>query len=199
MPSMSLLGIAGSLRDGSYNRRLLEAAVWHAPAGVDVRVYQHLSAIPLFDDDLWQAERSGPPSVAQLRRAVSEADGLLIATPEYNQSMPGVLKNVLDWLSLPAPDRVLAGKPVAVMGATTSAWGTRLAQTALRQVLFATGSQVLPGPALFARDADRLFDSAGRLVDSATGKQLESVLAAFADWIRVLEGASAVGVNERAT
>lgn len=187
---MNLLAIAGSLRDGSYNRQLLEAAARSAPANVQVRVYQHLAAIPLFNEDLAQAAGRGPQSVVQLRRAVRESDGLIIATPEYTQSIPGVLKNVLDWLSLPAPDRVLAGKPVAVIGASTSASGTRLAQSALRQVLFATESRVLTGPALFARGADQLFDSSGRLVDSAIENQLDSVLAAFANWIRLLSGAS---------
>lgn len=192
---MNVLGIAGSLRDGSYNRRLLEAAVRCAPAGMEVRVYQHLPAIPLFNDDLQAAGRS-PHSVEELRRAVKQSDGLLIATPEYNQSIPGVLKNALDWLSLPAPDRILSGKPVAVLGASTGPWGTRLAQTALRQVLFATESRVLPGPALFVRGAERLFDSSGRLRDQATETQLEEVLSAFANWIRLLSAPSSNGFRE---
>lgn len=192
---MNVLAIAGSLRDGSYNRRLLEAAVRCAPADMDVRIYQHLPAIPLFNDDLQAAGRS-PHSVEELRRAVKQSDGLLIATPEYNQSIPGVLKNALDWLSLPAPDRILSGKPVAVLGASTGPWGTRLAQTALRQVLFATESRVLPGPALFVRGAERLFDSSGRLRDQATETQLEEVLSAFANWIRLLSAPSSNGFRE---
>jgi chromate reductase len=193
---MNVLGIAGSLRDGSYNRRLLEAAVRCAPAGMEVRVYQHLPAIPLFNDDLVRAAGRSPHSVEELRRAVKESDGLLIATPEYNQSIPGVLKNVLDWLSLPASESVLSRKPVAVMGASTGPWGTRLAQTALRQVLVATESRVLPGPALFVRGAERLFDSSGRLTDQATETQLEEVLSAFANWIRLLSAPSSNGFRE---
>lgn len=93
---MNVLGITGSLRDGSYNRLLLQDAGRCAPAGVQVRVCEHLASIPLFNDDLARAESGGPASVDELRRAVRESDGLLIATPEYNHSIPGVLKNVPD-------------------------------------------------------------------------------------------------------
>src|SRR5581483_11429227 len=91
-------------------------------------------ALPLFDEDLEPATLGGPDAVRQLRAQVAAGDGLLIATPEYNQSLPGVLKNAIDWLSRPWPDEVLAGKPVAVIGASSGRWGARLAQAALRQV-----------------------------------------------------------------
>jgi chromate reductase, NAD(P)H dehydrogenase (quinone) len=182
----TILGIPGSLRRGSYNGLLLNAAIECSPAGVVVTVFDELASIPLFDEDLERATGCGPEVVQRLRRRVASANGLLIATPEYNHSIPGVLKNAIDWLSRPAPEEPLAGKPVAVIGASGGRWGTRLAQAALRQVLFATESLVMPRPALFVRDAEGLFDEAGRLVDLPTREQLTAVLAAFARWIDVV-------------
>jgi chromate reductase len=129
--------------------------------------------------DLEQATAGGPEMVRRFENIVRSAHGLLIATPEYNWSMPGVLKNAIDWLSRPAPDEVLVDKPVAVIGASSGKWGTRLAQAALRQVLTATEAAVLPRPALFVREAEQLFDPAGRLVDQPTREQLTALLAAF--------------------
>lgn len=182
-PSRSVLALPGSLRRRSYNRALLVAATELAPRGLEVRLYEDLASIPLFDEDLEQESGGGPPSVRRLRSAVAAADGLLIATPEYNQSIPGVLKNTIDWLSREAPDEVLARKPVAIAGATSGRWGTRLAQAALRQTLGATGALVLPAPSLFVAGAADLFDPAGRLTDGATRQQLTSLLDAFASWI----------------
>jgi chromate reductase len=177
---MNILAIPGSLRRGSFNRLLLQAAVERAPAGLSIRLYDGLASIPLFDADLESGTGGrGPQPVRDLRATVAAADGLLIATPEYNHSIPGVLKNAIDWLSRPAPEEVLIGKPVAVVGASSGRWGTRLAQSALRQVLFATESVLLPSPALFVRDAEQMFDADGRLVDASTGKSLEAVLTAF--------------------
>jgi len=170
-----VLGIAGSLRSGSHNRLLLRAA-----AGVSI--YEELSSIPLFNEDL---EASDPESVRRLRSAVASADGLLISTPEYNWSIPGVLKNAIDWLSRP-PEEVLIGKPVAVIGASGGRWGTRLAQAALRQTLTATESLVMPAPAMFVRDAAGIFDEAGHLTDKTVRDQLDNVLAAFDHWISLV-------------
>jgi len=192
MGSTHVLGIAGSLRQGSYNRRLLHAAARCAPAGLELTVYDDLASIPPFDEDLETASEGGPASVRRLREHARSAQGLLIATPEYNWSIPGVLKNALDWLSRPAPDEVLAGKPVAVIGATGGSWGTRLAQAALRQVLTATEAAVLPAPALFIRDAGRLFPPGGELTDAPTIERLRAVLDAFAKWIELLRGARSV-------
>jgi len=177
-----ILAIAGSLRQGSWNLRLLEAAAESAPAGIQVRVYRALGEIPLFDEDVEERTAGGPPPVIALREAVARATGVLIATPEYNQSVPGVLKNAIDWLSRAKPVAVLAGKPVALIGASSGRWGTRLAQAALRQVLCATESLVMPTPALYLRDAARAFDADGRLADTATLNQLRAVLDAFARW-----------------
>ncbi|HEX9491843.1 MAG TPA: NADPH-dependent FMN reductase [Thermoanaerobaculia bacterium] len=148
--------------------------------------------MPLFDEDL--EGQNGPEAVAHLRQQVLAADGILIATPEYNQSMTGVLKNAIDWLSRP-PDEVLAGKPVAVIGATTGGWGTRLAQAAVRQTLYAAEAIVLPKPALYIRDASSLFDSEGRLTDQATRDMLDAVLIAFVGWINLMAPRRSVTVR----
>jgi len=181
----TVLAIAGSLRRGSYNRLLLQAARLHAPAGMIVQVYDELSSIPLFDQDLETARVAGSDSVERLRTAVGSADGLLIATPEYNWSIPGVLKNAIDWLSRPKPFKVLEGKPIAIIGASSGRWGTRLAQGALRQVLSATESLVMPTPAMFVRDAAERFDTTGRLVDGTTQLELQALLTGFARWIDI--------------
>src|SRR5207237_7270834 len=139
-----VLAIPGSLRRHSFNRLLLRAATECAPADVEVELYDELATIPLFNEDLEQATPGGPPAVQHLRELVTSADGLLIATPEYNQCLPGVLKNVIDWLSRPAPNEVLVDKPIAVIGASSGRWGTRLAQSTLRHVLVATEALVLP-------------------------------------------------------
>jgi chromate reductase, NAD(P)H dehydrogenase (quinone) len=174
----SVFALPGSIRRGSYNRLLAAAAAECAPPGMTVTIDESLAAIPPFSED---HERDGLPApVRTLRDDVAAADGLLISTPEYNQSIPGVLKNAIDWLSR---TDVLESKPVAVVGATAGPWGTRLAQSSLRQVLYATGSLVLPGPALHAASAQRLFDPTGRLIDPSTRARLADILAAFARWI----------------
>jgi chromate reductase len=181
---LQVLGLAGSLRRSSYNLRLLEAAAELAPPGTTLTIYHDLSSVPLFSEDLEEELGGTPPGALDLRHAVDVADGLLIATPEYNHSFPGVLKNALDWLSRPGPGDGLVGKPVALLGATTGAWGTRLAQSALRQVLVATESRVLPAPGLFVRDAAQLFDARGRLHDERTQAGLLELLTALERWIR---------------
>lgn len=187
--SLNILALPGSIRSASLNRRLLDATLELAPARLRIRI-AGLEALPLFNEDHEHPGAPGFDAVQQLRAEVARADGVLIATPEYNQSIPGVLKNAIDWLSRPLPDEVLIGKPMAVIGASAGRWGTRLAQAALRQVLYATESPVLPGPALYLREATQLFDAQGRLVDAATRDSLAGVLSAFAAWI---EGQMATG------
>jgi chromate reductase, NAD(P)H dehydrogenase (quinone) len=177
---MRVLAIPGSLRRESCNRRLLaQAAVLAAPR-MQIDLYEDLRDVPMFDEDLEASTDGGPGPVRHLRAAVAAADGLLIATPEYNHSLPGVLKNAIDWLSRATPLEVLAGKPVAVIGASSGRWGTRLAQAALRQVLAATEAVVMPAPMLFLRDAAQAFDAEGRLGDDSA---LLEVLAAFDGWM----------------
>jgi chromate reductase, NAD(P)H dehydrogenase (quinone) len=177
-----VLAISGSLRRSSFNTSLLGAMAARAPDGVSISVYEDLGAIPFFNEDL--EANGGPESVMRLRTAVARADAILIATPEYNQSMPGVLKNLVDWLSRSEPD-VLAGKPLAIVGATAGSWGTRLAQAALRQTLTACGAFIMPAPQVYLRGAGDLFDAEGSLTDENTGKQLVSFLESFRQWISV--------------
>ncbi len=187
----TVLGIAGSLRRGSYNRSLLRAAGELAPPGLTISVHEGLASIPPFDEDLEAATAGGPEAVQTLRGQIASADALLIATPEYNHSLPGVLKNAIDWVSRPGPHEVLAGKPIAVIGASGGPWGTRLAQAALRQVLYATGSLVLPAPALFVANAKRLFDESGKLVDGSVRERLSSLLAALSSWTDLVNAGGA--------
>jgi chromate reductase, NAD(P)H dehydrogenase (quinone) len=178
-----VLCLAGSLRRNSWNRRLLQVAAAAAPAQMSLHVYDDLYGVPLFDEDLEQREPAGPPGVRALRAAVAAADGLLIATPEYNQSLPGVLKNTLDWLSRASPDgEVLLDKPVAIIGASVGPWGTRLAQTAVRQVLHACGAVVMPAPTLFLANAAVRFDADGQL-DATTTQSLQRLVLAFGQWM----------------
>ena len=183
IPSHNILALSGSLRRGSYNRRLLEAAARCAPTGTQVSLYDALSDVPLFDEDMEATAHGGPEAICHLRAEIDAADGLLIATPEYNQSFPGVLKNAVDWLSRPAPKEVLLGKPIAIIGATPGRWGTRLAQAALRQTLTATESLVMPSPMLFVGGAEGMFDADGHLYDVATLTSLRAFMTAFAQWI----------------
>jgi len=181
-----IVGLAGSLRRGSLNRRLIAAAPAAAPPGLDVTVFDDVGGVPLFNEDLEAAEPHGPGAVAALRALIADSDGLLIATPEYNQSIPGVMKNAIDWLSRPDHGAVLAGRPVAVMGATTGPWGTRYAQKELRHALTAAGALVMPQPMLFVAHGARAFDADGRLVDPTVRRRLAELLGAFERWIALV-------------
>ncbi len=181
---LTILAIAGSLRRDSFNRRLLHAAQRLAPPLLEVQTCDGLGSIPMFNEDI-EAEAFARGAVPELRDRIAAADALLIATPEYNQSMPAVLKNLLDWMSRPGAHDVLVGKPVAVIGATAGRWGTRLAQAALRQVLVATESRVLPGPALYLAGAAGAFDVDGMPCDPDVAGSLRAVLAAMEDMLRL--------------
>ena len=130
---MRVVGICGSLRAGSFNRALLEAAAAELPAGVEFHEWTGLETLPAYDADV--DGRFAEPAVARLRRTLATADAVVIATPEYNASIPGALKNALDWASRPFPDNCLRGKPVAVIGASTGLFGAIWAQAELRKVL----------------------------------------------------------------
>lgn len=183
--TIKILAIPGSLRKRSYNRSLVNAASELAHDGVSISVFRSLDEVPLFNEDV--ANDQTPAGVVKLRRALIEANGLLIATPEYNQAVPGVVKNMIDWLSIGEPDEGLQGRQVAVMGVTTGPWGTRLAQTMLRQMLVSTQAVLLPDPTLFLGDAKSLFDQSGLLVDQTTRLRVDELVAAFASWIRKQE------------
>jgi chromate reductase len=174
---VTILGLAGSLRTASHNQALLRAAARLAPAHVDLVVFERLKAIPVFDEDL---EPEPPEGVLALCAAVDRADAILLATPEYNQSMPGAMKNLLDWLSRPTSH--LAGKPVGLMGASTGQWGTRIAQSQLRHVLIALGALVMPTPPLFVPNVATAFDAGGELLDPDLTRRLGELTASLATW-----------------
>lgn len=178
--TVRVLAIAGSLRRDSFNRWLLDAVVQFPGHGMSIDVYKDLDAVPLFNEDL-ETPRA-PPGVEHLREAVAAADGLLIATPEYNQALPGVVKNFVDWLSR-GDVSVLEGKPTAILGVTPGNWGTRLAQAGLRHTLTACGALVMPAPQIYLRHAAQLFDQQ-RLVDPRARESLTDYAKSFERWIR---------------
>ena len=175
---MRLLTISGSLREGSYNTGLILAAEEVAPDGVEVERYDGLHAVPAFHGD--REAHTAPPEVEHLRRLVARADAVLIATPEYNGSIPGVLKNALDWLSTPYPDNVLRNRTVAVIGASTGGYGAMWAQADLRRVLGLSGARVVAGNLPVERAHER-FDAGGRLVDERVRERLAAVVAELVD------------------
>jgi NAD(P)H-dependent FMN reductase len=178
----AIVGISGSLRRGSYNAALLRAAVELAPPGLAVDIAS-IRGFPLYDGDL---EAMGmPPDVDQVKERIAAAQGLLLVTPEYNNSIPGVFKNAIDWLSRPPKDipRVFGGKPVALMGATPGPGGTTLAQAAWLPVLRTLGTELWSGPRVYVSHAAKVFDAEGRLVDETTRSTLSRHLAGFAEFI----------------
>lgn len=179
MSTLSVLGISGSLRAGSYNTALIRAAAELAPAGMHVEPYDGLRDIPPYSQD---ADTDTPPEpVADLRRRIRSADGVLIATPEYNYGPPGVLKNAIDWASRPAADSALRGKPVALTGAAPSNFGSVRAQLALRQSFLWIDSVVVGQPELMVSRSHERFDADGKLTDPTTRETLVGLLRALAD------------------
>jgi chromate reductase len=170
-----VLAISGSLRRASYNSRLLRAAAHALPPGVRLDVWDGLAATPPYneDDDVQPA----PPAVADLRAAIAGADALLIATPEYNGSIPGQLKNALDWASRPFPGNALRGKPAAVIGASQSAFGAIWAQAETRKVLAHAGARVVDGELAVAHAHEGTFRDGDRLADPGLGTTLADLLA----------------------
>ncbi len=169
---MEILGIAGSLRRGSHNRRLLRAAGDVLPPGAVLVEWDGLAGIPAFDQDL---EESPPPAVRDFLDAIAAADAILIATPEYNASVPGALKNALDWASRPFPDNVLRKKPSAVIGASTGLFGAVWAQAEVRKALKASGAHVLESE-LPVGMADGAFAEDGSLVDPELATRLADLV-----------------------
>ena len=188
----SVIAIAGSLRRDSLNRRLLEAAAAHAPPSLSIRLFRDLADIPLFNEDLEHGD--GPDGVVRLREAIAGSAGLLIATPEYNQSVPGVVKNLVDWLSRGEPS-VLSGRPVGLLGATPGPWGTRLAQSVLRHSLTACGALTMPTPQFYLAAAGEILRD-GRLGDEPTRARLEDYLTAFAGWIETTGAPTKAGAAD---
>jgi chromate reductase len=180
---LRVLGLAGSLRAGSYNRALLRAAQEEAPDGMEIQIYD-IATVPFYNADV---EAVGDPApVVAFKTAIRAADALLIATPEYNHGIPGVLKNALDWASRPHRAAPLECKPVAVMGATAGRGSTYQAQAQVREALVYTDSHTLAQPELSLSRAGAAFDDAGRLTDPDTRIALRELLEAFAAWVRVI-------------
>ena len=179
--TLRILGIAGSLRAGSFNRSLLRAAVERAPEDMTIEVFD-LAAVPLYNGDVEAA--GDPPGVAAFKQAIAAADGVLMATPEYNHGVPGVMKNAIDWASRPPREAPLGGKPVGLIGASPGITGTARGQSQLRQAFEFTNSYCMPQPELLMFKAHEKFDSEGNLNDEQTAEFLEKYLVAFGDWVR---------------
>jgi chromate reductase len=177
---MRLLGLCGSTRTGSYNRALLAAAAEMAPEGVTIEPYD-LRRLPMYDDDVRLA--GFPAEIVAFREAVRAADGLVFATPEYNRSIPTILKNAIDWASR-APDQPFNGKPAAVMTAATGLLCGALANHHLRQVLVFLNVFVLPGPDVMVAQAAQRFDAEGRLTHEPTREAVAKHLANFVAFAR---------------
>lgn len=174
---MQILAISGSLRRDSHNSALLRAAADLLPSGVEMTIYDRLEEIPPFNEDRLDPR---PPAVQHFRDAVDAADGVLIATPEYNSSIPGVLKNALDWLSRPLLESPLRNKPAAVIGASTGMFGAVWSQAETRKVLSAIGARVLDTE-LPVPTAHEQFTETGRLSDAELEQELVSALTALTD------------------
>ncbi|MEO8570773.1 MAG: NADPH-dependent FMN reductase [Chloroflexota bacterium] len=181
MDELRIVGIAGSLRRGSYNRGLVRAAAELAPPGTIVEAFD-LGDLPHYNQDVEDA--GDPPSVEALKRAIAGADALLVATPEYNHGLPGVLKNAIDWASRPAKESPLRDKSVAVMGASTGGGATARAQAQLRDAFVFTGACVMPLPELMIAGASHHFDAQGNLTDADLRASLTELVEALRAWTR---------------
>jgi chromate reductase, NAD(P)H dehydrogenase (quinone) len=183
--TLHVLGLAGSLRAGSFNRALLRAAQELAPEGMEIRAFD-IAPIPLYNGDV--EAKGDPEPVAALKAAIREADALLVVTPEYNYGVPGVLKNAIDWASRPPDKTPLRGKPAAIMGASPGAYGTVRAQLQLRQAFVFTRTPALLAPEVLVARAHEKFDKEGRLTDEATRGYVRKLLEALRDWTLRLGG-----------
>ena len=182
--TISVLGICGSLRRGSFNRAALDTAIELKPAGMDVTVAD-ISQIPLYDED---ARAQGfPPPVETLRQQIKAADALIFACPEYNYSMTGVLKNAIDWASRP-PDQPFAGKPVAILGAAAGMAGGARAQLHLRHSCVFLDMHPLNKPEVLIFQAQNKFDASGRLTDDVARGLIGDLMAALLRWTRQIGG-----------
>src|SRR3954453_15569531 len=179
---MNVLGIAGSIRRESYNRALLDTARQVAPHGMSIDVFD-LAGIPLYNADL-DTDAVRPDEVVRLKAAIAAADALLVVTPEYNYSVPGVLQNAIDWASRPGMQSVLAGKSAGIMGASTAAIGTSRAQQQLKLVLMGTLSLVMPHAGVLVGQAKDKFDAAGALTHEPTRQFVAAYMQELEGWTR---------------
>jgi chromate reductase len=186
---LTILGIAGSLRKNSYNRAALRAAQQLVPEGAKLEIFE-LEGIPMFNQD---EEQNPPDKVKQLKARIRAADAILLVTPEYNYSIPGVLKNAIDWASRPYGDNAWQGKPVALMGASVGPLGTSRAQYHLRQVFVFLDMLPLNKPEVMIGNASQRFDEAGNLVDPETRKRIRGLLESLVSWARYHQRGSGAG------
>jgi len=175
-----ILGIAGSLRRDSYNRAALRAATELVPEGASIATFE-LDGIPGFNQD---EEQNPPAKVVELKKRVREVDAILFVTPEYNYSIPGVLKNAIDWASRPYGDSAWNGKPAAIMGASVGAMGTARAQYHLRQMMVFLNMFPVNQPEVMIANASQRFDAHGNLTDDATKDFIRQLLQSLVDWTR---------------
>ena len=188
--SIRILGIAGSLREASYNRSTLRAAVELAPEGATIEVFE-LGGIPGFNQD---EEQNPPEKVAELKRKIREADAILFVTPEYNYSVPGVLKNAIDWASRPYGDSAWNGKPAAIMGASIGAIATARAQYHLRQMMVFLNMFPINQPEVMIGNAAERFDAERNLTDEPTRDFIRQLLKNLVEWTnRIAEPAKVEG------
>jgi chromate reductase len=174
-----VVGLAGSLRQGSYNRALLRAAQDRTPEGMTIEIFD-LLAVPLYNGDV---EADGDPEgVAAMKAAIRAADSVLFVTPEYNHGVPGVMKNAVDWASRPPREAPLGAKPVGIIGASPGQTGSARGQSQLRQAFEFTNSYCMPQPEVLVFRAHEKFDAEGRLIDEGTSKFLGVYLEAFRAW-----------------
>jgi chromate reductase len=173
-----ILGIAGSLRRESYNRAALRAATQLVPEGASIEIFE-LDGLPGFNED---EEQNPPAKVVELKRRIREADAILIVTPEYNYSIPGVLKNAIDWASRPYGDSAWNGKPAAIMGASIGAIGTARAQYHLRQMFVFLNMFPINQPEVMIGNASERFDAAGNLTDDTTKDFIRQLLQGLVNW-----------------
>lgn len=177
-----ILGFAGSLRSGSYNRALLRAAVEEAPEGMTIETFD-LADIPLYNQDV--EEQGDPAPVAEFKEAISRCDGLLISTPEYQHGISGVLKNALDWASRPAGRSVMKGKPVAILGASPSPVGTARSHLQLRHTLNYLQADMVFRPEVLVAHAREKFDDEGRFTDDTGRRLMADLLQALAEKVAI--------------
>ena len=184
-----VLGIAGSLRKASFNRGVLRAATELAPEGVSIEIFE-LDGIPGFNQD---DEQNPPEEVAELKRKIREADAILFVTPEYNYSVPGVLKNAIDWASRPYGDSAWNGKPAAIMGASIGGIATARAQYHLRQMMVFLNMFPVNQPEVMIGNAGEKFDDEGALTDEATKDHIRGLLEKLVEWTSRIEENHATG------
>ena len=182
--SVRILGISGSLRRGAFNTAALRAAQELAPQGMTIDLLE-IGNIPLYNEDL--RAQGFPPAVEALRQRIKAADGVLFATPEYNYSIPGVLKNVIDWASRP-PEQPFDGKPIGIMGASGGVLGTARAQYHLRQCFIFLNGHVMNRPEVMIGQAGSKFDGDGKLTDQPTRDFMAGMLTAFKAWTLRMRG-----------